>query len=502
MLACPPQILNRPLETSVTSSSPRDSKRRKRLNLHSPLAEFIRQPPVSVTPETPLREVVAAMAEQKIGSVVVVEPESQRPLGIFTLRDLLREAARPNFDQEQMVLSTIDHQSMVALNWRATAYQAEMLLARHGIHHIIVVDSADRLAGVISQSDILDVQRGGAKAMASAIRGVRDVSGLVEAAEDIRRIGRQMLGEGAAAEQLTETLSTLNDLLAVRLLELTCLEFSLPRVDWCWMAFGSEGRFEQTLSTDQDNGIIFRASEGEADALRNVFLPFAQEVNRRLDACGFPLCKGNIMAGNPDLCLSLDEWKSRFLTWMRSANPDALLNATIFFDFRPIQGHSELAEELREWLLGAIPAEPMFQRFMAENAFRAKPPLGFLGNFLVDKGGAHPKTIDLKAFGSRPFVDAARILALANGIGETSTAQRLRALEKHGKMAGEDVSALVDGFYFIQQLRLRNQDAGVEEGRANRIEPAKLNSLDRHVLKEAFEQAKRLQLKLQMEYRL
>ena len=484
----------------TTHASP--EARRKRLNLHSPLAEFIRQPPVSVSPETPLREVVETMAEKKIGSVVIVEPESSRPMGIFTLRDLLRQAASPTFDLDQMVLTAIGGQTLVALNWRATAYQAEMLLARNGIHHIIVVDSSDRLAGVISQSDILDVQRGGAKAMASAIRSARDLDSLIAAAEDIRRIGRQMLADGAAAEQLTETLSTLNDLLAVRLVELTCLDFSLPRVDWVWLAFGSEGRFEQTLSTDQDNGIIFLAPPGEADALRNAFLPFAKEVNRRLDACGFPLCKGNIMASNPDLCLSLDEWKERFLTWMRSANPDALLNATIFFDFRPIQGHTELAEELREWLLKAIPDQPMFQRFMAENAHRAKPPIGFFGNFVVDKGGEYPRTIDLKAFGSRPFVDAARILALANGIGETSTAQRLRALEKHGKMAGEDVSALIDGFYFIQQLRLRNQDVDVEEGRANRIEPARLNSLDRHVLKESFEQAKRLQIKLQMEYRL
>ena len=473
-----------------------------RLNLHSQLAAFIRQKPISVAPETPLREVVDTMAEKKIGSVVIVEPESGRPLGIFTLRDLLRQVASPTFDLDQFVISAIGNQTLVALNWRATAYQAEMLMARHGIHHVIVVDSSDRLAGVVSQSDILDVQRGGAKAMASAIRNVRDLSGLVAIAEDIRRIGRQMLTDGTSAEQLTETLSTLNDLLGVRLVELTSLEFTLPKVDWCWMAFGSEGRFEQTLSTDQDNGIIFRAPAGEAESLRQQFLPFAQEVNRRLDACGFPLCKGNIMAGNPDLCLSLEEWQDRFLTWMRSANPDALLNATIFFDFRPIHGQMELAEELRRWLLGAIPPEPMFQRFMAENALRAKPPLGFFGNFVVDKGGAHPKTIDLKAFGSRPFVDAARILALANGIGETSTAARLRALEKNGKLAGEDVGALIDGFYYIQQLRLRNQQDGADEGRANRVEPAKLHGLDRHVLKEAFQQAKRLQLKLQMEYRL
>ncbi|RTL53448.1 MAG: CBS domain-containing protein [Rhodocyclaceae bacterium] len=472
------------------------------LNLHSQLAAFIRQPPVCVPPEISLQEAVELMAERKIGSVVVAEPESQRPLGIFTLRDLLKQVASPSFDPSSMLLAIVDSQTPITLNWRATAYQAEILLARHGVHHVIVVDSSDRVIGIVSQSDILDVQRGGAKAMASAIRSARDLGSLVAAAEDIRRIGRQMLADGAAAEQLTETLSTLNDLLVERLLELTRLDFALPRVDWCWLAFGSEGRFEQTLSTDQDNGIIFSAAQGDADALRLAFLPFAQEVNRRLDACGFPLCKGNIMASNPELCLSLEEWKDRFLGWMRNANPDALLNATIFFDFRAIHGLGELAETLRDWLLEAVPAEPMFQRFMAENAHRAKPPIGFFGNFIVDKGDEYPRTLDLKAFGARPFVDAARILALANGIGETSTTQRLRALEKKGKLAGEDVSALIDGFYFIQQLRLRNQNEGIEEGRANRIEPAKLNSLDRHVLKEAFQQAKKLQLKLQMEYRL
>jgi CBS domain-containing protein len=95
-----------------------------------------------------------------------------------------------------------------------------------------------------------------------------------------------------------------------------------------------KGRLEQTLATDQDNGLIFAAeSDAQASSLRTAFLPFARAVNEALDACGFPLCKGNIMASNPQWCLSTSEWRSAFSGWLESPQPEALLNSSIFFDF-------------------------------------------------------------------------------------------------------------------------------------------------------------------------
>jgi CBS domain-containing protein len=247
---------------------------------------------------------------------------------------------------------------------------------------------------------------------------------------------------------------------------------------------------------------MFAAAEGEADSLRRAFLPFARVVNEALNACGFPLCKGNVMASNPELCLSLEEWRARFLGWMHASDPQALLNATIYFDFRPLYGAEYLAEELREWMLGTIAGASVFQRFMAGMALAVEPPIGMIRDFVYDKGGQFPHTIDLKASGSRLFVDVARILSLAAGIGETSTAERLRALAERGKLGREDVGAIVDGFFVIQQLRLRQQQKGTEQGMANRVDPESLNELDRLILKEAFKQAKKLQGRLQMEYRL
>ncbi len=473
-----------------------------RPTLHSQLAALIKRPPVTVMPESTLRDAVQLMSAHRIGSIIVVEPESGRPIGIFTLRDLLHKVAAKSCDLDLMITSVMSDTGLQMLNWRTTIYQAALVMARHGIHHVIVVDAAGKLKGIVSQEDIYELQSGGGKAISGAIRGARDLEGLIAAAEDIRKLALRTLAEGGAAEPLTQMISTLNDHLTVRLIELTKQEFELPRVKWCWLAFGSEGRYEQTLSTDQDNGLVFAAPAAEAEAVRQAFLPFALEVNKRLDKLGFPLCKGNVMASNPQLCLSVEEWHGRFGSWLRSSTPQALLDATIYFDFRPIYGEEDLAGELTEWLRKNIPAATLFLRFMAENALRTQPPLGMFRDFNFDVNKEFPRTIDLKASGARLFVDVARILALANGIGATSTPERLRAAAELGKVGRDDVGAIIDGFFFLQQLRLRVQQEGTPMGLANRVDPEKLNELDRFVLKEALKQAKKLQGRIQLDYRL
>jgi CBS domain-containing protein len=208
------------------------------------------------------------------------------------------------------------------------------------------------------------------------------------------------------------------------------------------------------------------------------------------------------MASNPLWCLTQDEWQERFTKWIRLPEPEALLNATIFFDFRPLYGNEALAKALRKWLLHSTGNANGFLRFMAENAVKATPPLGMIRDFVFDNNAEFPHTLDLKAFGARPIVDAARIIALAHGIPHSSTTERLRMADAQGKLGGDDINAVIEGFFFIQQLRLRNQRAGTPPGGENRVNPDKLNELDRHVLKEAFKQAKRLQSRLQLEYRL
>ena len=385
----------------------------------------------------------------------------------------------------------------------ATAYDAMLAMATLGIRHLVIVDAEDRVAGVVSERDLFAMQRIGLRNVRKVIESAADIDALSHAAGDVRRLCLNMLGQGVSAEKLTQFISGLNDSLTRRVIEINLRQHDLFGLDWAWLAFGSEGRDEQTFSTDQDNGIIFVCPDfADRDALQLRFRDFARDVNHGLARCGFPLCKGNIMASNPLWCLTQDEWQERFTQWIRLPEPEALLNATIFFDFRPLYGNEALTKTLRKWLLNLTANAKLFLRFMAENAVKATPPLGMIRDFVYDSNTDFPHTLDLKAFGARPFVDAARIIALAHGIAHTSTTERLRAAAAQMKLGNDDINAAIEGFFFIQQLRLRNQRVGTPSGAENRVDPDKLNELDRQVLKEAFKQARRLQSRLQLEYRL
>ena len=135
-------------------------------------------------------------------------------------------------------------------------------------------------------------------------------------------------------------ISSLNDQLTVRAIELAAAPLGLSDIGICWLGMGSEGRGEQTIATDQDNGILFAANDPTRSdaAIRDRLLPLARTVNETLDRCGYPLCKGDVMAMNPRWCLSLDEWSAAFAQWIDRGDPHSLLAANIFFDFRSLWG--------------------------------------------------------------------------------------------------------------------------------------------------------------------
>ncbi len=469
-------------------------------SLESTLGSLVRRPPVTCRPDTPLRESLEIMRAQGIGSIVVVSPDGT-PEGIFTVRDLIGRVILPATPLETPMREVMSPQP-VALASTAHAFEAALAMARHGFRHVLVADQG-RLVGVVSEKDLFSLQRIGVTQISSAIRAANELGQLQQAAADIRQLGHNMMAQGVGAEQLTLLLSTLNDLLTQRVIELECAEAELCRERFCWLAFGSEGRLEQTLATDQDNGIIFSLAPGEsADAVRARLVPLAERINRALDACGFPLCRGQIMAMNPKWCLALEEWKALFARWIDAGDPESLLNASIFFDFRPLHGQAALAEQLRQWLSTKAAANPRFLHQMVTNALRNRPPLGLVRDFVTDSGGAHADTLDLKLNGATPFVDAARVFALATGANATGTAQRLRQAGPKLNIPPAEIEAWVSAFFFIQLLRLRRQHEESEAGQPldNRINPDRLNDLDRRILKEAFRQARKIQARLALDY--
>lgn len=472
-------------------------------SLNSPVHSLVARAPVTCGPDQPLRQALQTMHDQRVGSIVAVD-DLQRPQGIVTLHDVLSRVALRELSLDTPVASVMST-GVRCIAPDDSAHQAAMLMARHALGHLGVADSQGRLVGVVSERDIFSLQRVGVVSLARAIAEAADVATLAELARQTHRLVDQMLAQGATVHQLTQLTTELNDNVTQRVIELV-VQDSPPPVPFTWLAFGSEGRREQTLKTDQDNGILFRlGADGDAASVREALLPIAKRINQALAECGFPLCPGNIMASNPECCLSLQEWREKFGRWIDQGTPEHLLKASIFFDFRTLRGDPAPAQELRRWLAEQLQRNSRFRRQMAATALNNRPPLGLLGDFRLASGrDKHPGTVDLKINGVTLFVDGARLLALAHGVTDTNTVARLRGACDAGAVARDDAETWIGAYEYIQLLRMRAHQRQAERNQplSNHFDPDSINSLDRRVLKEAFRAARALQSKLALTYQL
>lgn len=474
------------------------------ISMDSRLADITSmRPPVTCTRETPLHEAIKIMQEKHVGSIVIADA-LQRPLGIFTLRDLRRVVADPDTDLRQPM-----HQVMIAdpfcLSPDATAFDAALAMTEHHIAHVCLAQGG-RIVGMVSERDLFSLRRVDLVHLARAIRTASSLDKIVQMRNDVRELVDRMIAHGASPEQITRLITLLNDHTTARIIELCLEKHGDPGIKFSWLAFGSQGRREQSLYTDQDNGILFDAdSQEEADAIRQKLLPIAREINIALDDCGFTLCKGNIMAGNAELCLSRREWATYYSKLIREAVASKLIFKAIFFDVRAVWGDEELCVELQRETLEIIREDQVFQKILAEAALHNRPPLGGLfRNFTLVKKGAEKDTLDLKLKGLAPLVDGIRVLALSQGIESGNTLERIRQLVRLGIIERMDGDAYLEAYHFIQLIRMQQHQRQAEQGVAysNRIYPDELNTLDRRILRESFRQAQRLQNSLAFRYKL
>ena len=472
-------------------------------SLNTPLGELSMRNPVTCGPELPLHAAVKLMHEKNIGSIVITDAQ-RHALGIFTLRDLRRVIADADANLARPIGEVMSPRPF-HLRPSDSAFSAALAMTEQHFAHVCLVENG-KLCGVVSERDLFALQRVDLVHLARALRHARSIEHLIALRSDISKLVDNMLAHGASSMQITQLITLLNDHSVCRVIELCISEQGDPGIPFSWLVFGSEGRGEQTLHTDQDNGMLFEAhNTDEAEHIRQRLLPLAQRINQALDQCGFTLCKGNIMAGNPLLCLSRQEWNRRFTGFVAEATPENLLGSSIFFDLRVIWGPEDGCQQLHEQLLERIADNSLFQRMMAENALRHKPPLGGLfRSFSVARKGAEKHTLDLKVRGLTPFVDGARLLALANGIDACNTLERLRQLVQLGVVEAKDGAAYEEAYQYIQLVRMQHHQDLARAGRpySNRIDPDELNDLDRRILRESFRQAQRLQASLALRYQL
>jgi CBS domain-containing protein len=341
----------------------------------------------------------------------------------------------------------------------------------------------------------------GGAALREAIARAQGVGELADAASRITDLAGAALDAGAGVATTTSAISALNDEVTIAVVQSLAAEMGVELKRACWLAFGSQARGEQTFATDQDNGLVF-APLGDGEAERAGWLRFGQRVNEALAACGYPLCDGRVMAGQPLCCLTADEWCRRFEHWLAHGSGNDLLAVRIYFDVRPLTGNMGLAQPIRELLRSPAASVPRFIKQMANVVLCNHVPLNWWGAVVTDKRAGRAM-FDLKMSGTALFVDAARLWALAHGIDEVGTEARMRAAGSLLHAPESEVAAWVEGFLTLQRMRLnlqRHRPPGGDPELRCRVGWDALDAADREALKRALRAARWVQQRIQLDY--
>jgi CBS domain-containing protein len=435
-----------------------------------PVQYLITRPPVFIESGATVAEAAGVMRSQKVSSVLVKGPQP----GIITDRDLrnrvLAEGLGPATPVQQVM-----SQPLKTLPVETPAYSALLFMLEENIHHLPLTQQG-QMVGLVTDTDLLRHQVKSPLYLLKRVQKLADSSSLSRYAVEIAGTVKSLFEAGLDIGHIGRIISNLNDALISRLLKLAEAEFGPPPTPYAWIVFGSEGRQEQTLLTDQDNALIYLEADEESHLY---FSKLAQRVVEDLLQAGFPACLGGYMATH--WRRPLRDWEVLFRDWTQTPEPQALLEASIFFDFRAVAG--SLALDSLEAILLKARERPLFLAQLARNSLNFQPPLGFFRRIREEEGG-----VDLKKGGITPIVALARLYALEAGLPARSTLDRLDALSQNGDLGQEKAELLAEAFRFVQHLRLREQLhlVQIRQAPGNKARLEALSPLERRHLKEAF----------------
>jgi CBS domain-containing protein len=468
--------------------------------------DHMRPPPVRVAPGTTVGEVVRLMTATPASCAVVIDAAG-RPRGIVTEQDVVRRIAW-RMEPDQGVETVMTSPVVVA---RADDYlfQAVALMRRSKLRHVPVVDGSGAMTGMLALDEALASLSSESMSLIEQLTHEQSVKGLQLVKQAQAQLASALLDNNVPAPEVQSLLTEINNDIHRRVLRL--VEAAMrddgwgePSARFALIIMGSGGRGENFLAPDQDNGFILADDLGgqgkRADAY---FLELAERMTRMLDAIGFRLCVGQVMATNPVWRKSLSGWRRQIDGWIRRRESAMLLNCDIFFDFRHAFGDPELASELRTYVTAAVLESPQFLRHLFAIEAEHTVALGWFGRLRKEyHGDDRQGVVNLKFRGTLPLVEGARLLALKSGIPATSTLTRLDRLKEQGAISAQDHDDLADAYRHMTRLLLRQQLQDFKAGRAitNDVPVADLSQRDRKHLVASFRAIENLRATLTMEF--
>lgn len=444
-----------------------------------------RRPAITCLPDLSLIEMSRIMKQHNISGIVAVQ--DGKPVGIVSLRDLRDLLADFISDIADTLVRDVMKTGLITIRTTDYLFKAIFLMAEHNIHRLVVIDADDRLAGVLTDTDLLRIQTKSPLYLVQKIESAETI-------DQLRLIGQKMTGmlqyavkTNADAQSLIQLIAHFNDAFTRRLITILdlCHNVRLP-TGAAFLALGSEGRQEQTLRTDQDNAIVYR-DDLAPEQLQQVS-HFAERIVAALAAVGVPLCPGNMMASNPDWCHPVSVWKELVEQWITRPDPDATVNFGVFQDLRVIHGEASFEEELREHISDCARKLALFFPSMARNIVRFKPPIGMFGRLKVERTGEQRGKLDLKKGGLFALTRGVSLLALEAGILGGTTWEKLERLRNQHMVSNQDLEVIQEAFTFLIRLRLEKQLIAISSGKepGNHIDPLVLRDRERDQLRAAF----------------
>jgi CBS domain-containing protein len=456
-----------------------------RSDLSRQVEQLVRRAAAWVEADATVGDAARVMREEHISSVLV----RAEPPGIVTDRDFRNRVLAEDLGPETPLLRVLSR-PLRTIPASTPTYEAWTILLDEGLHHL-PVERDGAIVGVLTSGDLL---RQSAQGPVSVLRGVERLAGrdsLPGYGAKVAEMASALVAGRLDVAVIAGFVARLNDALLRRIVRWALDDLGPPPAPFAWIAFGSEGRMEQTLLTDQDNALVY-ADEGVARP--EWYQAFAERVNADLEAAGFPSCAGGYMARKWNGPLS--EWTRRFSGWIDSPQAQALLEASIFFDYRRVEGDLDLAQ--LDAVVAESPRKPVFLRFLAKSAMIFKPPASLLLRLRGESS-----EVDLKLHGISPIVFLARCYGLEVGTVARNTLERIEAAARADLLDRETADTVAEAHRFLVSLRLRLQLRAIAEGGqpTNRIALSGLSAVERARLKDAFRAIRGLQDRAAFHYR-
>jgi CBS domain-containing protein len=410
---------------------------------------------VRCSPETPVFEAAAKMAENKT-SCLFIEDSPGNFIGFVTDIILRDEVIAKRLDP-QIPISEVMDPNIVTISPEAFVYEAILMMFSKKSRYLLVNDQGN-FVGFLSRNRLLSEQAESPLVFIQSVKSAVNTSDLKAKWQKVPHIVAQLLDRGVHAKIVNEVVTTIADTISLKIIEEVIDKLGEPPAKFVFMVLGSEGRKELSLKTDQDNAILYEdTDEDHRPVVRSYFLDLATQVSDKLNYVGFVYCDGDYMATNPNWTHSLEHWKYNYKNWIEEALPETAVKFAAFFDCRAIYGDLSLMTGLRTFVDEELqkPSEK-FYVYLAKNALLYEPPLTYFRNIRTQKI-AKREVFDIKT-AMTPIVDLARVYALQNRIFQKeNTGERMKALKEIGVFSEKQYNELSHSYYYLMGLRLKHQ---------------------------------------------